>query len=254
LSNDALFCTWPNCARPAQIAEAGKDLEDGELEDLSDGENKQQTHSNERKTAQPVRTASRPSTLEDGEIESESDKGDTVNPPCRASTAPSGSTSDAGLKHSNSQRATGSRASVNPPERSVGSRGHETGACKPCAWFHKSAARCRNGAACEYCHLCGPGEIRRRKQLKILKLAAKQQAREAFGSAMETNPSVCVEPTGSVSVTSAREAARSFAGSSPFSTSRSRVVMQSPPAAAGSNTLGMEPCYVEVSHAQPATS
>lgn len=45
---------------------------------------------------------------------------------------------------------------------SAGSAAHWTGQCKPCAFFHKEQCQC--GAACGFCHLCPPGEKRRRKQ------------------------------------------------------------------------------------------
>merc|ERR1712226_898137 len=49
-----------------------------------------------------------------------------------------------------------------------GSAGHGTGQCRPCAWVHKDVGGCRNGANCNYCHLCPPGELRRRKREKWL--------------------------------------------------------------------------------------
>jgi hypothetical protein len=51
------------------------------------------------------------------------------------------------------------------PERSRGSEGHGTGACKPCAWFHHIEG-CRHGTDCEFCHLCPNGEIKKRKKEK----------------------------------------------------------------------------------------
>mmetsp|Transcript_12896 Transcript_12896/g.37157 ORF Transcript_12896/g.37157 Transcript_12896/m.37157 type:complete len:329 (+) Transcript_12896:70-1056(+) len=63
-------------------------------------------------------------------------------------------------------------AQDSPPltlQPSVGSTGHTKGACRPCAWIHKSVEGCRNGASCEYCHSCPPGEIKRRKQDKLLR-------------------------------------------------------------------------------------
>mmetsp|Transcript_102701 Transcript_102701/g.257471 ORF Transcript_102701/g.257471 Transcript_102701/m.257471 type:complete len:305 (+) Transcript_102701:95-1009(+) len=47
---------------------------------------------------------------------------------------------------------------------SVGSAGHQTGLCKPCDFFHRNS--CRTGAACKFCHLCGPDENKRRKKQK----------------------------------------------------------------------------------------
>jgi len=43
--------------------------------------------------------------------------------------------------------------------------GEHPDCCKPCAWFHH-ARGCQRGANCEFCHLCPPGEIKRRKKDK----------------------------------------------------------------------------------------
>lgn len=47
---------------------------------------------------------------------------------------------------------------------SVGSRCHEAGRCKPCAFFHTKG--CQSGAQCLFCHLCPPLEKQRRKRLR----------------------------------------------------------------------------------------
>jgi hypothetical protein len=47
-----------------------------------------------------------------------------------------------------------------------GSLGHNFGRCRPCAWFYKDSSGCRNGSSCRYCHLCPPGELKRRKRDK----------------------------------------------------------------------------------------
>jgi hypothetical protein len=52
-----------------------------------------------------------------------------------------------------------------PELPTMGSAGHCAGICKPCAFFHKKG--CSNGIRCFFCHLCGPGEVRRRKMLKM---------------------------------------------------------------------------------------
>merc|ERR1711988_1625023 len=46
---------------------------------------------------------------------------------------------------------------------SVGSLGHETGDCKPCAFLYKDPKGCQNGQNCKYCHLCPATEVKRRK-------------------------------------------------------------------------------------------
>lgn len=47
---------------------------------------------------------------------------------------------------------------------SIGSAGHRTGACKPCAFFHSKG--CGNGTQCNFCHLCAHGEKKRRLKEK----------------------------------------------------------------------------------------
>merc|ERR1719497_150708 len=45
-----------------------------------------------------------------------------------------------------------------------GSAMHHFGDCKPCAYaFHKG---CSNGVECQFCHLCPPGELKRRQKVK----------------------------------------------------------------------------------------
>mmetsp|Transcript_124813 Transcript_124813/g.312140 ORF Transcript_124813/g.312140 Transcript_124813/m.312140 type:complete len:328 (+) Transcript_124813:110-1093(+) len=44
----------------------------------------------------------------------------------------------------------------------VGSLTHNTGSCKPCAFVFKDG--CQNGVDCQFCHLCEPGEKKRRKK------------------------------------------------------------------------------------------
>ena len=53
-------------------------------------------------------------------------------------------------------------------EGSAGSGMHPH-SCKPCAWFHH-ARGCQRGDNCEFCHLCPPGEIKRRKKDKYRQL------------------------------------------------------------------------------------
>jgi len=46
---------------------------------------------------------------------------------------------------------------------SVGSRQHNLGRCKPCAFFHTEG--CKSASDCLFCHLCPPNEKQRRKRL-----------------------------------------------------------------------------------------
>lgn len=48
---------------------------------------------------------------------------------------------------------------------SVGSAAHAAGGCKPCAFVH--TVGCSSGLKCEFCHLCGPDERRRRRRAKM---------------------------------------------------------------------------------------
>jgi len=52
------------------------------------------------------------------------------------------------------------------PEVSVGSLLHETGGCKPCAWFWRLQG-CDNGSECRHCHLCSAGELKARRKARI---------------------------------------------------------------------------------------
>lgn len=52
-----------------------------------------------------------------------------------------------------------------PELPTVGSAGHFTGSCKPCAFYHH-AKGCSNGTDCPFCHLCPAGEKKRRQKEK----------------------------------------------------------------------------------------
>jgi hypothetical protein len=51
-----------------------------------------------------------------------------------------------------------------PEVPTVGSVEHAIGNCRPCAFFYKQG--CENGVQCKFCHICGPGEKRRRQKEK----------------------------------------------------------------------------------------
>lgn len=59
----------------------------------------------------------------------------------------------------------------------VGSAGHHTGACKPCAFFHTRG--CDNGFQCSFCHLCGPQEKRKRQKAKVAVLREARRQEQA---------------------------------------------------------------------------
>lgn len=52
-----------------------------------------------------------------------------------------------------------------PELPTVGSASHRSGNCKPCAFAHTKG--CGNGADCQFCHLCEPGEKKRRQKEKF---------------------------------------------------------------------------------------
>lgn len=53
---------------------------------------------------------------------------------------------------------------VSPDLPSVGSASHGFGECKPCAFIHTKG--CEGGLQCPFCHLCEPGEKKRRQKTK----------------------------------------------------------------------------------------
>jgi len=72
---------------------------------------------------------------------------------------------------------------------SVGSAAHETGTCKPCAFLWKDIKQpgCSNGRDCVFCHLCPPGEVKRRKKEKMFmrKVAKNLQYMDQFAMGFE---------------------------------------------------------------------
>jgi len=46
----------------------------------------------------------------------------------------------------------------------VGSLKHRLGTCKPCAFVFKDGPGCTSGVECAFCHLCQPGEKKKRKK------------------------------------------------------------------------------------------
>jgi len=54
--------------------------------------------------------------------------------------------------------------SLHPPGEfpTEGSKGHQFRVCKPCAFVNTKG--CKDGVECKFCHLCGPGEKKRRKK------------------------------------------------------------------------------------------
>jgi len=71
-----------------------------------------------------------------------------------------------------------------PMVMSMGSVGHALGKCKPCAFFHKEQG-CQDGEACNFCHLCKPGEKKRRQKEKFEAMRLRRERRAAKEAAVE---------------------------------------------------------------------
>lgn len=52
---------------------------------------------------------------------------------------------------------------------SEGSTLHESGVCRPCAWYWKESG-CQKEAKCRFCHMCLEGEVKNRKKKKVATL------------------------------------------------------------------------------------
>jgi len=63
--------------------------------------------------------------------------------------------------------ATASEQFLSTPSQfpTIGSIGHFMGHCKPCAFVGTKG--CTSGYECKFCHLCAPGEKKRRKREKV---------------------------------------------------------------------------------------
>ena len=63
---------------------------------------------------------------------------------------------------------------VNGPTQSRGSELHHLSQCRPCGWYWGKNG-CKAGADCAFCHMCGIGELKARRQNKT---AALREARK----------------------------------------------------------------------------
>jgi hypothetical protein len=71
----------------------------------------------------------------------------------------------------------GSDSAGNAGLASMGSALHDAGRCKPCAFVHSKG--CTDGAMCQFCHLCEPGEKKRRQREKLKCRKAAYRLRKA---------------------------------------------------------------------------
>lgn len=62
-----------------------------------------------------------------------------------------------------------------PGQLSVGSMYHHMGCCRPCDFVHRSGG-CRSGAACKFCHLCGPDQRKHVKKIRTKLMKDMQKA------------------------------------------------------------------------------
>jgi len=63
----------------------------------------------------------------------------------------------------------------------LGSKSHYLNQCKPCAFLYKEEG-CRSGIGCTFCHLCEPGEKKRRKKEKQTVVRSMRQLRHSVAA------------------------------------------------------------------------
>lgn len=64
-----------------------------------------------------------------------------------------------------------------------GSLSHSVGNCSPCAFLHKDPRGCLHGRNCKFCHICPPGELKRRKKEKLARMIRAEQKAQNAASA-----------------------------------------------------------------------
>lgn len=87
---------------------------------------------------------------------------------------------------------------ASPPEeaaqrlasQSQGSVGHAQGKCKPCAFFGKGVG-CNNGVSCNFCHLCGADERKRRSKEK--RVAMQEHASKRRSNQSQAQFQECID-------------------------------------------------------------
>eukprot|EP00929_Paragymnodinium_shiwhaense_P022584 TRINITY_DN14390_c0_g1_i1.p1 TRINITY_DN14390_c0_g1~~TRINITY_DN14390_c0_g1_i1.p1 ORF type:complete len:218 (-),score=18.05 TRINITY_DN14390_c0_g1_i1:576-1157(-) len=78
---------------------------------------------------------------------------------------------------------------------------HSEKQCRPCAFFAYKADGCRQGDACDYCHLCTRTEIRRWKRVKAKYASRSSDSAESTddGDAMCSQSSMSSQSSSSIS-------------------------------------------------------
>jgi len=71
----------------------------------------------------------------------------------------------------------------------VAPQAHVVGECRPCAYFWGKQDGCRSGDTCKFCHLCQPGELKRRRREKDRFLRQKQRAQRGSNTSTASTPS-----------------------------------------------------------------
>jgi len=75
-----------------------------------------------------------------------------------------------------------------------GSAGHGVGTCKPCAFFFTKG--CESGVNCEFCHLCGPEEKKKRKldKKQLRRMGVAPDAMQSVASSGAAQPFAGASP------------------------------------------------------------
>jgi hypothetical protein len=113
-----------------------------------------------------------------------------------------------------------------PELPTVGSAAHRFGNCKPCAFVHTKG--CENGVECPYCHICRPGEKKRRQRDKLERRRELLRWQESMATATAVGGVQPAAPLSTASVTPAAACVLSSAATAIAVT----VVDVVPPAAA----------------------
>eukprot|EP00933_Yihiella_yeosuensis_P034251 TRINITY_DN27768_c0_g1_i1.p1 TRINITY_DN27768_c0_g1~~TRINITY_DN27768_c0_g1_i1.p1 ORF type:complete len:422 (+),score=107.71 TRINITY_DN27768_c0_g1_i1:33-1268(+) len=168
--NFALFGTWPCRAevhrRSEQVDEEDAPKSSADEPELEEGEVSDFFNTGQLSgfDFKDLRERERQREREDGELTDDDSNVDD-------DPDPAGSPDPADGRHASREAQDGPRIA------SLGSADHGRGSCRPCAWLYKSAEGCRHGQNCEYCHLCPPGELKRRKREKLVMRAIQAKSR-----------------------------------------------------------------------------